>query len=45
MIFLQGQGISATFAVKIFKTYGAVAMAINNRVERRNSRLKERLRG
>ncbi|MCJ7604253.1 MAG: hypothetical protein MUO63_22475 [Desulfobulbaceae bacterium] len=28
MIFLQGQGISATFAVKIFKTYGADALQI-----------------
>jgi exodeoxyribonuclease V alpha subunit len=28
MIFLQGQGISVTFAVKIFKTYGADALQI-----------------
>lgn len=28
MVFLQGQGISATYAVKIFKTYGRKSLAV-----------------
>lgn len=31
MVFLQGHGISATFAVKIFKTYGAKSVDIVNK--------------
>lgn len=42
MIFLQGQGISATFAVKIFKTYGAEALQI---VRTNPYRLAEDIRG
>jgi len=42
MVFLQGYGISATYAVKIFKTYGAKAQAL---VEENPYRLAEDIWG
>ena len=42
MIFLQGHGISATYAVKIYKTYGSAAMEV---VENNPFRLAEEIWG